>query len=805
MNHKTFEKMSFNEISEQIWSEMQTGSSAPKPYTADFHGANEDEEGIDFEDLLYFLNKYFNYIREEFNYSDFAAGTRIETHMALSGRKWRTIRNTVPDNTPFQYAEETGETRIIPLTGLLNKRPGHLEKGWGYIVSINPFDEELSITLRIYYLNTMKYREPILETADDDDFRIPKKYVAIALTAGSFVDFCDIIGFIWGEKSREGMRASIADEIAERLRYYKEAAHLNFLYSNIPDFAVPLLGEKLKIEDIGHHLPQLYNYDVVGPFRWFKDSSVAVINFFRIIGSKDPERLLKFFVDNQEAVRLLYYAMNGVSTIDGQTAGTSLIFANMIYALCVMNAYKGLTTKKSAFRIGRNYELDSNVLEENDPKGKILLVQYQKRMKYVTHTFTSPTTMAPAGEFGGFENVSEEFFRSFYSPLDLVTLVDMDSENKTRYLVPAIYVKALSDEEEWKKIKQNLRIGADLLAIIIGVATLGTASPLLLTLALVDIGLSTADMIVAIESDELMKTEEGRQFLEQWEDIMLVGGIVAAGPALLQSTFRMGARLFAVATVAETRKFLRASLLKIMLEVNISNYTKNSVKILETTTEIITESGSLLKETQITNLSEAGVLFVTGEKIVAKTPQRVFGVVYNGKLIAEGTSKAVRDKLKSILNLSGDNLVRELDRLVGINRFLPKGCEIISAKDGYVFMDMLTDEMIGYVEVKKEYLQFAIYRKGLKTKISGSRVYDSLIEHVKINRIKYKGVKGLWGADSDNTAAFNEAIANGLSEEKAAFETWSGRKAKNEGFTKVKIDNLKPENPPYTSISVTFY
>lgn len=797
--------MAFDDISQQIWGQMQTGSSTPVPYKASFYGIKELEEGIDYKELLFFLNAYYNHIREEYNYKDFAAGYKLETSYVRTADGNQPRQRKIPENTKFRYTDEQGTTRPITLKGILNKRPGYLESNWGYVLAIDPFDEKISITLRIYYLNTMSERKPVLETTDDSDFTIPKKFVAIQLITESLVDFCDIIGFIWGDEDKKNMQNNVTKAIANRLRYYKDPEHLNFLYSNIPDFCIPMLGEKLTLEEIAHHLPQLYNYDVSGPFSWFKDSSTAIINFFRIIGSKNPDQLLKLFVGNQESVRLLYYAMNGVSTVNGQTASTSILFANMIYSLCVLNAYKGLTKKESVFRIGKDYELDSNVLQKNDPKGKILLVQYQKKQKFVTHTFTSPTTGASAGSYSGIETVSEEFFKSFYSPMDLVTLIDMDSKDKTRYLVPAIYVKALSDEEEWKNIKKNMRLGADLLAIIIGIASLGTASPLLLTLALVDIGLSTADMIVAIEADDLMKTEEGREFLEKWDQIMLVGGIITAVPGLVQSTFRIGAKLFATATVIETKNFLRASLMKIMLEVNIVNFTKNSVKILETTTEVIQESSFFLKESQIINFSNAGVVFVSGEKLTAKGAQKVFGVVYNGKLIAEGTGKAVKEKLKNVLGLTGNNLVKQLDKLAGINHFLPENCEIFFSKDNFVFLDLTTNETVGFVTVNDGYLEFAIYRKELKTSISGSQVYDSLTEHVKLNQIKYKGIKGLWAQKSDNTAKFNEAIAKKFTPEEAAFKTWSGMKAREEGFTKVNIDKLEPDTPPYTSITVTFH
>ena len=107
---------------------------------------------------------------------------------------------------------------------------------------------------------------------------------------------------------------------------------------------------------------------------------------------------------------------------------------------------------------------------------------------------------------------------------------------------------------------------------------------------------------------------------------------------------------------------------------------------------------------------------------------------------------------------------------------------------------------------KDEYLEFAIFRKGLETKISGKEIFNSLIEYLKIKKLNFKGIKGLWSSSSDNTIAFNKAVLeNNLSNQKAAFETWTGQRALAQGFDKVIIEKLVPEKPPHTSITVIFF
>ena len=78
-------------------------------------------------------------------------------------------------------------------------------------------------------------------------------------------------------------------------------------------------------------------------------------------------------------------------------------------------------------------------------------------------------------------------------------------------------------------------------------------------------------------------------------------------------------------------------------------------------------------------------------------------------------------------------------------------------KDGsYNFRDLATNELVGLVEVIDDYLGFAIFRKGLKTKVMGQQVFNSLIEYLKLNKVSFKGILEIWGKESDNTLVFNQ-------------------------------------------------
>ncbi|UKB82441.1 hypothetical protein LF887_15670 [Chryseobacterium sp. MEBOG06] len=151
------------------------------------------------------------------------------------------------------------------------------------------------------------------------------------------------------------------------------------------------------------------------------------------------------------------------------------------------------------------------------------------------------------------------------------------------------------------------------------------------------------------------------------------------------------------------------------------------------------------------------------------------------------------------------NKLKVTEELGKLNKYLPKDCEITLDKTTYIFNDLSTKEQIGFVIIKDRYLEFAIYRKGLATKIRGKDVFNSLIEHLKLNKIDFDGIKGLWVANSDNLIDFNKVVKNGLFLREAAFETWTGKRALEHGFTKALVTEIKPSNPPYTAITVKFF
>ena len=215
----------------------------------------------------------------------------------------------------------------------------------------------------------------------------------------------------------------------------------------------------------------------------------------------------------------------------------------------------------------------------------------------------------------------------------------------------------------------------------------------------------------------------------------------------------------------------------------------------------------LSKET-IAKLEELGLELKIGKGIVVNgiSNGKYIEIYHKGVKVFEGLPSHAADFSKKLEKMGKNAAEKYLDELLNkLNKFLPENCEIYAENSSYIFKDLKTFEDIGLVLLKDEYLEFAIYRKGLVTKVSGKVVFNSLIEHLKIRKILFKGIKGLWSGASDNVTAFNKAIESGLTAEEAAFKTWTGERALEQGFDKVLIETLEPKIPPYIKVYVKFY
>lgn len=113
--------------------------------------------------------------------------------------------------------------------------------------------------------------------------------------------------------------------------------------------------------------------------------------------------------------------------------------------------------------------------------------------------------------------------------------------------------------------------------------------------------------------------------------------------------------------------------------------------------------------------------------------------------------------------------------------------------------------IIGTVSNFEGNLDLYINTKGTEYAGRGQDIFKALVEDATAKGT-VTGINGTWsrGTLGSNLRTFNQAIQNGLSPERAAFETFTGSNARSLGFKNVTINRLEGNPGDYFSVSVTF-
>jgi hypothetical protein len=122
--------------------------------------------------------------------------------------------------------------------------------------------------------------------------------------------------------------------------------------------------------------------------------------------------------------------------------------------------------------------------------------------------------------------------------------------------------------------------------------------------------------------------------------------------------------------------------------------------------------------------------------------------------------------------------------------------------------DKSTKALVGMAELTADsYISLAIYSKEVDTTLRGTEVFKELIDFYIAKNINFLGIEGNWSGPSDNLQEFNALLSNKrvTTQEEAAINTWTGRRAKDIGFSQVKIKKTTPPTgPPFIKISALF-
>lgn len=573
-------------------------------------------------------------------------------------------------NIPFTYQNEQTKKNIFANISVeLNTRACEISiENIGLILDFNFETQKTKFGIEINYSDALTERNFDITPEAINDYVIKNKYKAVKIVVEKIEDFIAILKYI----DSETFLKYFINKIASYLTSVTSVQDLVFIYKNIPSYIFNLLSKKLPQKLVQNHINILTEYDDKGMFSFLKDESGTLIKAFKLL-SQYPESI-NLLLNDQKSIKRIYKNLDGSSNFNGEIISNRIIFSNLIYAICAKNNFKGLNFIEREFTYGDGYKFDTNISpfsSENDDEFFI------KQLKQIIKTEKVIYPDSDIPRLSESRTVKKEVFvdvdeGNVYKPLDIVYLYDNFTQEKIP--VPAILIKALSDEVKWQEVQKNIRIGFDILAIVLGVITTATTgNPGILALAIADIAVASTDLVVEGLKEEILELDGGADFLDNWEKIYIVGGIVTAGPTLISSTINGGTRLLRAANnlnKINVTKFVRTALAKVILEIEIANFTKNTVKEIIFGEEVFANSGIKFNTAGISRLQKQGVLFIKGIDFDGNTTG--YAAIYKGEAIASGSAKEVRETLMELWTTKNNKLLDSLNELYEISSFVSK-------------------------------------------------------------------------------------------------------------------------------------
>ncbi|MFC5874745.1 hypothetical protein SAMN05443633_102389 [Chryseobacterium arachidis] len=547
------------------------------------------------------------------------------------------------------------------------------------------------------FIKTNSHPTSVETTVNIDD-----KYKAIGLRTDSYNTFLRFINRVYGEKAYNNYKVILFKRFEQLANSLGTIEQLKFFYDKVPDFIITgfdVNGENLKLSDeiLWKHFMLFMDYDdklsqedkknaVMWslPAQDFRDESSYAIRILTGIKGNfilnkllpDPELVLRIYsnMDGQSEYKGRAFVMNGSSNSYGNWIDNKTIFVAIITAHLQdheqdskikipytenieTDFFQGtdLIDKQTNYKI--EYSLDSHIFykESGEHKNKIYL---ENRMR----------EWIPYGNVDadiGVQTVGEwddevTFTESYYNPLEIVTFsqyMDHDDietgdvlENCIISNVPALFVKHASDLKEWQKVHQMIRIGTDVLMILGSIATIESgASGMILYAAVADLGLATADLTIQGGlKQNLERTTEGREFLEEWDNFYNIATFATAGPVIVKAIEKKIPQIMEKAVpifhsfklqALPAEKFSNI-LLKSVYSLNIKGFCKSGLQLVRYR-KCAVEFGQLYKGAF--RLQDAGLLFIKNIKGDVST-------IYKGIVLKSGSKEEVGNFINNILN-----------------------------------------------------------------------------------------------------------------------------------------------------------
>ena len=558
----------------------------------------------------------------------------------------------------------------------------------GYYVHVDYKNKIISYGYSIYY----NVPDGVIKIINKEIIT-EKQNIAIILKTGGVGTLLFFLKEVYGKEATNVIRSEIYEKYKVELERASNVETLAFLYDNLPNFIklgyddkedVERKPYKLPDELLWEHLELFINYD-----NGSKDASFYVLKVMSLI---TPKFLMHKFRSNQSLVIKIYNGLDDKNSLDEffgiydfsetfNNGSNTYKPSNKDYFVTLLNSYIQLyendkevavfetsgahfhqgTKKGGKYDVEVKFTLDSNIVSSDEYKNKVKIHNKWESKQYLGIAYDSHGRTHDWFEYGRGYNES-----GYYNPLDVVKFTQYNDKGEALTInAPAIFVKYASDIKEWEKVNEGIRFGTNVVMIIAGVATIATGTgSLLLYAAIADIGLASTDIIIQSKKDEAyFKSKQGKEFLESWEKIYTIGGVVTFSPVAVKAVVTYGPKIVSsgadllqvtgkTVTNPEIYKKVKDLTTKAIHGLEIPNFNKSGLEILK---KGFTEFVELKNAKKLQNL---GVIFVKGgEDTVA--------AIYKGVVIASGKVKNVSRQLFKALNkLNSKNLEKYLDELL---------------------------------------------------------------------------------------------------------------------------------------------
>ncbi|ANO47059.1 hypothetical protein Pf1_01602 [Flavobacterium columnare] len=640
----------------------------PRPsnegYSAEFYG-NRSNEGVDFLSLIRFIKKASTNPQCIFNWKDFERAPIVQTYSTRDGEGGTIQRmKIINNNIPFTYKDESGKINTSFLQARLNKRIDAIDYDWGFNIQINAKTKLIFAQLSLYYVNTAKFRNKVTATPNPNDFTVNDQYRGIVFQSENLTDFAYLVNAI-DPSQFEFIKNKIKTKFVDAIQKAKNEDEIVFLFENAPNW----IAENFKSDELINYLKTILSYDIEGWFSGYIDGSCAFINVLRGFNTLDKwVDLYNFFKKKTEFVKKAYHGLDSTSIWEGVKQTNKTIFASFLTSLCyaVMDSEKvAIEPPTKTFYLGDGYTVNTSALGA---------LNFNDTQYFLKQERTKLVGMIPIANSWFYPVTYDEDLEegAYYNPLQMVQVYNV--AQKTAMVVPAIFLHDIASRDELAQIMKAVRIGVNVFTIAVSIASLGSASPLIALAAAADITLATADTIFALAEDQLSK-----EFVETWSKIYLVGGAITAGPVLLNSVFKGGMKILNGTAKAEFKNFVRAFIFKVVMEKNIANFTKNTLRFVTENVELVSISNGLLNTGKLQELNRYGAILVAGEVKNADKIVTEYALVYKGELVIKGEKASFVKRVERFFEgVKSKGLKDFLEEFVGGNNY---GKSIVETKN----------------------------------------------------------------------------------------------------------------------------